>query len=290
MLNLMVFSKHLAGPPLEEAAGRLRAFGIEALDLTVRPGGHVLPEQAQDRLPAVQEMLRRLGMRIGMLTTNITDAADPATEVILRTAASLGIRHVKLGYWEYAGFGALARQRKEVVARVKDLAAMCDQLGVTAGFHNHSDAYIGASLWDIEHIIRDTPPRAMGLYLDPAHATIEGGSAGWELGMDLLAERIVMLAVKDFLWVEGKHRYAGGRRHSVEFCPLEEGNTPWPQVLRRLRQIGFDGPISFHSEYQGRHSFADLSVDEVIAQTGRDVELFRRWWDDAAAPQPAEDR
>jgi sugar phosphate isomerase/epimerase len=99
--------------------------------------------------------------------------------------------------------------------------------------------------------------------------------------MDLLSDRIVMLAVKDFRWVERKERYAGGRRQGVEWCPLADGNTPWPKVLGHLRRKKFDGPISFHSEYQGAHSFADLSVDEVIAQTKRDVELFKRWWDEA---------
>jgi sugar phosphate isomerase/epimerase len=282
MPDYMVFSKHLAGIPLEVAAQRLRWFGVDALDLTVRTRGHVEPSEAQEGLPRAHDLLARHGARIGMITTNITDVADPATPAILRTAAALGIRYLRLGYWDYAGFGTLKQQRQEVVQKVKDLAAMCADLKLTAGFHNHSDAYFGASLWDIEHVIRDTPPRAMGLYLDPAHATIEGGSAGWEQGMDLLADRIVMLAVKDFRWVEGRHRYAGGRRHSVEFCPLADGNTPWPQVLQRLRQVGFDGAISFHSEYQGPHSFADLTVDQVIDQTKRDVELFRQWWDEAA--------
>ncbi len=278
MPDLMVFSKHLTGPPLEESARRLREFGVSAIDLTVRPKGHVAPERVADELPAVNERLHQVGSSVGMLTTNITDANDPTTRPILETAKKLGIKHIKLGYWDYAGFGTLHTQRREVKAKMKDLAAMAVTNSVTFGFHNHSDAYFGASLWDIEHVIADVPPQAVGLYLDPAHATIEGGSAGWEQGMDLLSDRIVMLAVKDFRWVEGKHRYAGGRRHSVEFCPLADGNTPWPAVLKRLKQVKFDGPISFHSEYQGVHSFADLTVDEVIAQTKRDVELFNTWW------------
>jgi sugar phosphate isomerase/epimerase len=279
--ELMVFSKHLVGPPLEQSARRLSEFGVIAIDLTVRPKGHVDPARVTDDLPALAERLHQHGSRVGMLTTNITDASEPTTRPILQTANRLGIRFIKLGYWDYAGFGALARQRAEVRAKVKDLAALCAELNITAGFHNHSDAFLGASLWDIEYVIRDAPPRAIGLYLDPTHATIEGGSSGWEQGMDLLSDRIVMLAVKDFRWVEGKHRYAGGRRQSVEFCPLADGNTPWPKVLRHLRRLNFAGPISFHSEYQGPHSFADLSVDEVIAQTKRDVALFRQWWDQA---------
>jgi sugar phosphate isomerase/epimerase len=114
-------------------------------------------------------------------------------------------------------------------------------------------------------------------YLDPAHALIEGGGSAWRMGMDLLDDRIGMLAVKDFRWVDGKHRYGGGRRHSVEFCPLEQGNTPWPEVLGILREIGFDGPVSFHSEYQGPHSYDDLGWREVIAQAARDIAVFRAW-------------
>ena len=95
--------------------------------------------------------------------------------------------------------------------------------------------------------------------------------------MDLLKDRISMLAVKDFCWAEGKHRYAGARRHSVEFTTLEKGNTPWEQVLKLLKQIGFKGPVSFHSEYQGKASFQDLTVEQVFEQTDRDLKLFRSW-------------
>src|SRR4051794_6015469 len=45
MPELMVFSKHLAGPPLEESARRLREFGVGAIDITVRPKGHIAPEK-----------------------------------------------------------------------------------------------------------------------------------------------------------------------------------------------------------------------------------------------------
>jgi sugar phosphate isomerase/epimerase len=106
--------------------------------------------------------------------------------------------------------------------------------------------------------------------------------------MDLLSDRITMLPVKDYRWLdeargEGR-KYAGGRRHSVEFCPLADGNTPWPDVLAHLHEIDFAGPVSLHSEYQGKHSFADLTVDEVFEQTRQDFERFREWVAEVAEP------
>ncbi len=281
--RFMMFSKHLQGIPLEEAAERVREAGITALDLTVRPGGHVEPAVARDALPAVVELLARFDMRIGMITTNILDATEPHTHDILTTAAALGIRHYKLGYYRYKGFGTLRAQRSEIIARLRDLVALNIELGIHAGFHNHPDDFFGASVWDIDHVLTGLDPRAIGVYFDPSQATIEGGSGGWLMGLDLVQERLTMLAVKDYRWADGKHRYAGARRHSIEVVPLSLGNTPWPQVIAILNSIDFHGPISFHAEYQGAFSWQDLSVSEVIRQTARDIALFRQWISESQA-------
>ncbi|MES2460046.1 MAG: TIM barrel protein [Armatimonadota bacterium] len=274
--QLMVFSKHLAGPPLADIARRLRAMEITAVDLTVRAGGHVEPDRVEDDLPRAAAELAQHGVRIGQITTNITDARDKTTESILRSAASLGIGFYKLGYYPYKGFGGLRQQRDEVKAKVKDLGAISHDIGIQGGFHNHSDTFIGASLWDIDYILQDVAPEAIGLYFDPAHAAIEGGSKGWEMGLDLLKDRVVMLAVKDFLWSEDRG-YAGGRRFKVQFCPMEIGTVRWPETLRHLAALGYTGPISLHSEYQGSHSWRDLATDAVFEQTASDAALFRQW-------------
>ncbi|MDF2439628.1 MAG: hypothetical protein JWN98_612, partial [Abditibacteriota bacterium] len=142
---------------------------------------------------------------------------------------------------------------------------------------------------DIAYVLEEIDPACIGLYFDAAHAGIEGGSSGWIQGLDLLAERVVMLAVKDYRWAE--HGYGGGRSFGVQWNPLENGNVPWPEVLKYIKQCGFNGPVSLHSEYQGNHSFRDLTTDEVFAQTARDVIVFRKWMreaglEDATADKP----
>ena len=276
-MDLMVFSKHLVGPPLDEVARRLQALGIQKIDLTVRPGGHVEPAEVRNALPAAAELLATHDVKIGMITTGITRADEPHTEAVLHTAAELGIQYYKLGYYMYEGFGTLRKSRDEARAKLADLAQLNAQVGIRAGYHNHADIFIGASLGDIDYLLENTDPRFVGLYFDPTHAVIEGGSAAWEMGLDLLRERVLMLAVKDFKWVDAGKGYAGGRRHSIHVCPLQDGNVPWPRVLHHLREIGFNGPVSLHSEYQGHASFRDLSTDEVFDQTAQDVEVLREW-------------
>jgi sugar phosphate isomerase/epimerase len=276
----MVFSKHLVGPPLADIARRLRAMDIAAIDLTVRSGGHVDPEQVEDALPRAAEEMGREGLRIGQITTDITDAGHKTAAAVLGTAAALGIGFYKLGYYPYTGFGTLRQQRAEVKAKVEDIGRLSREIGIVGGFHNHSDSFIFASLWDIDHVLQDVPPDAVGLYFDPAHAAIEGGSKGWEMGMDLLKERLVMLAVKDFVWTENTG-YAGGRRFKVQWCPLESGNVRWPEVLQYFNRLSYDGPISLHSEYQGSHSWRGLTTDEVFAQTAEDRATLCAWMSEA---------
>jgi len=277
-LRLMVFSKHLAGLPLEHVAQRLSAMGIGAIDLTVRSGGHVEPARVADDLPRMAQVLAEYGVEIGMITTEITDAAHAFSEPILRTACELGIGFFKLGYFGYQDFGSLRRSRDEARSKVRALAQMCSQIGIRGGFHNHSHNFIGASMGDIDFVLQGAEP-SIGLYFDAAHASIEGGSSGWEMGLDLLRERLVMLAVKDYFW--DASGYGGGRRSHARWCPLEEGNTPWPQVLERLARLGFAGPASLHGEYQGAHSFRDLSAEEVLDQTAHDAQTLRAWMREA---------
>jgi sugar phosphate isomerase/epimerase len=275
-MQYIMFSKHIQNMPIEQAAKGVLNAGLHGIDLTVRPGGHVEPADVQKKLPQVVDEFKNNGVDVVMISTGIKSASESYTEAILETAASLGIKYYKLGYYPYEGFGTLDKQRKTILREFDSLASLNDKYGITGGYHNHSADFFGAALWDIFEVIKDFPKEVLGFYFDPAHAGIEGGSNGWMMGMELLAKHIVMLAIKDYRWVVGKHRYAGGRKHSVEICPLEQGNVPWDLVNTYLNQINFNGPISFHGEYQGSHCFADLTELEVLKQTKNDVAYFKQ--------------
>lgn len=265
-MQFTVFSKHLAGLSLDEAAQKLRAMNISALDLTVRQNGHVEPARVADELPRMAAELKSRGISIGQITTDITDADAPEARAILESAARLGIGFYKLGYFKYEGFGTLRKSRDEARARIADLAQLSAEIGIVGGYHNHSRNFIGAALGDVAYVLGDQ--KQIGFYFDPGHAHIEGGASGWELGLDLLSERVVMLAVKDYAWVEGGD-YGSGRRFGAKWEPLQDGNLPWNSILSHLKTIGFDGPISLHAEYKG------LESAEFFAQIARDAEFFR---------------
>ena len=187
--TLCLFTKHLPHLGYKELAAELRALGFAGADLTVRPRGHVLPENVGRDLPRAFEALASEGVELPMITTGLLSRRDPAARPTLYTAARLGVPYFKLGYYRYRGFEDLDGYLEKVKADVEGLAAIAAHAGLAGGFHNHSGTYVGSALWDHWWVLRDTDPKQVGFYFDPCHATIEGGSAGWEIGFHRLLVR-----------------------------------------------------------------------------------------------------
>jgi len=270
---LVMFSKHLAELSVGDAGRRAAELGFAGLDLTVRPGGHVRPEQVAEALPRAVHDLAVQGLKVPMITTALTDAADPHAEAVIRTAAGQGIRELKLGYWRYTGFGTLRAQLDAARKSLDGLEALARRHGVRVSVHSHSGAYLSAVAGNVAALLRDRDPHHVGAYVDPGHMTLEGGADGWRQGLDALQGHLSLVAVKSFgLFPEKREDETAWKARIV---PLREGTVRWREVTGCLKQIGWDGVVSFHSEYQGASSWRDLKLEELLAQTRDDLAYLR---------------
>jgi sugar phosphate isomerase/epimerase len=241
---LCLFSKHLPKLNYVDLARTVKQMGFDGVDLTVRAGGHVLPERAAEDLPRAVEAIRGQGLAVPMITTGLISASDPAARPTLATAGRLGVPFFKLGYWQYSPGISIEARIAEVRRDTAALVALGKEQGVAAGYHNHSGNYVGAAVWDIRSIIGDMDPKWIGYYFDPCHATAEGGEGGWQISLRMAIARIKMVAIKDFFW----EKRAG--KWEMRMCPLGEGMVRWPEFFAALREARFAGPISMHVEYE----------------------------------------
>ena len=239
--TICFFSKHLPELKYPELAAWLQDAGFDGVDLTVRAGGHVLPERAAEDLPRAVDAIRASGLQVPMITTELTSAADPSARPILSTAAKLNIPFFKLGYWRYTGHPLSDVQK--AASDVRDLAELAKQDGLTAGFHNHP-RYVGLAGWDGRLVVNDLDPKSIGYYYDANNATEEGAVMGWEVNLRLALPRLKMAAFKDFYWAK-----VNGKWTSVA-CPLGEGMVNWSKLFPLVAGSGFSGPISIHQEYK----------------------------------------
>src|SRR5262245_28647252 len=224
--RLCLFTDHLAGFEYTEVARMLKQLGVTGPDLTVRPGGLVLPERVTEDLPKAARGFQEHGLHIPMITTGITSRSDPAAGPTLTSAAKLGIRYYKLGYYRYED---LRDWRSKLESTCRDLEGLIEvgrTLEIQAGFHNPSGPFVGGALWDSCEILSPLDPQWVGFYFDPAQATIEGGKSAWSLGFHPISERLKMVAIKDFAWEKVKGEWR------TRWVPLGQGDGPMARILQ----------------------------------------------------------
>ncbi|MEX2112055.1 MAG: hypothetical protein WD845_02660, partial [Pirellulales bacterium] len=65
------FTESFQSWPIPEVCAKFKAIGLDGLDLTVRPGGHIEPQDAARKLPDAAKAARDHGLQLSMLTTAI---------------------------------------------------------------------------------------------------------------------------------------------------------------------------------------------------------------------------
>ena len=112
-MQVTCFAKSFQDLPLDKFCRKLYEMGFDGIDLTVRKGGVIEPDDVERRLPEAVNVIHEAGLKYLFLTTDITDA-DAKSEKLLATAASLGVDRFKLGYYRYGPFGKLRSQIDDV--------------------------------------------------------------------------------------------------------------------------------------------------------------------------------
>ncbi len=274
--QLCVFSKHFQWQSVPEMAALVSEIGFEAVDLTVRDAGHVLPGRVADDLPKAEETIRKAGLKLAMVTTGIVDVRSPHAEPVLKAASALGLKHYRWGGFKYSQAKSIPEQLVEFRARSKDLAAMNKSYGMCAMYHTHSGAgQVGASFWDLWEILKDLDNDAVSVNYDIGHATVEGGLGGWLHSSRLLMPMIRGTAIKDFHWAKGKKGW------TPEWCGLGQGMVNFAEYFRMLKKGGFAGPIQVHFEYPelgDAHTGKTKSTiprERFVAIMKRDLKVYK---------------
>ncbi len=273
-MKVGAFTKSFQDWDIGTVCQRFREIGLDGLDLTVRKRGHIEPADVAAKLPAAARSALEVGSEILFITTDITDAT-PEAERTLATASELGIDRFKLGYYRYQPFGNLAEQLDETRKRIDAVIKIAKKHGILPCIHVHSGTFLPSHGTQLYQLISGYSPEEVGAYVDMLHMALEGGGDGWRQGLDLLAPWIALVAVKNFWWEKGERDKYGQQRWNHKVVPIAEGVSPLPDYVKTLRTAGYDGVFSLHSEYKGKHSFADMDTEGCLKQTAVDLKFFK---------------
>jgi sugar phosphate isomerase/epimerase len=269
-----LFSKHLQwldyGPMAETAAG----IGFDGIDLTVRPKGHVLPENVERDLPRAVAAIREAGLVADRITIAATDPDDPLTLKILETAASLDIGIYRMGWLKYDRDRPIPEQLDAYRAQMEKLALLNERLGIHGAYQNHVGTGVGSPVWDAWLLVKDLDPRWLGIRYDVRHAMAEG-IRSWEVGLQLVAPHVRSLDIKDFEWIKKDGEW------TVESVPLGEGAVRFPYYFELLEKWKVEADMTLHLEYplggadKGRSELT-IPPAEVTAAMRQDLEFLQK--------------
>ncbi|MBL9201374.1 MAG: TIM barrel protein [Opitutaceae bacterium] len=259
--TIHVFSKPLHMFPAAEAAKVVAECGYGGIDYTVRTGQpHVLPAKAAEELPRAIDAARAAGLKVEMITTEITSARAEHTEKLLRTAAQHGVKVYRFGNWNYDAKLGVTGSLEKIQPALKELAALNQSLGIHGAIQNHAGARVGGPIWDLHHLLKDLDPRWVGVQYDIRHAIVEGAQS-WPLALKLLAPWIRCTDIKDFKWQQSPGKA------TIENVPLGEGVVPFDAYFKLVKELGIAGPISVHLEYPPFERYpATLSASDRMTQ------------------------
>lgn len=251
------------------------AAGLDGVDYTVRPDGHVLPERVKTDLPRATAAAKRAGMKNLMMTTAILDAKEKYAEQILETAAGEGIRYYRMGWYDYLKGKPLLESLQYRNRQLKEITALNKKHDIQAAYQNHAGTKVGASVWDLYEMIKDVDPAFTGVQYDIRHATVEGANS-WPLGLELISPHINSLVIKDTKWVQRNGRYV------LENTPLGEGMVDFKAFFKKVKALNIQVPLTLHLEYallsKAEESLPVKQKQQIVLnKLKKDVQTLKGW-------------
>jgi sugar phosphate isomerase/epimerase len=248
-IRLTVFTKPWR-MPLPELAAHVSALGFDGVELPVRPGYPVDPENVGAELSRAVAILGDRGIRIDSI-------AGPTDERTIAACADCGVPVIRVCLEIRRGEGYMAgeaRLRRELDA----LLPLLDQYGVTLGVQNHSGAYV-CNAMGLRSLLTGYDPRRVAAVWDAAHNALNGEEP--EMALDIVWPWLRMVNLKNAFW----RRTRGPEAEVVEWSPYwtsgRQGIASWPRVACELRRRGYAGVVCLTAEYSD-----EASVDRLVAE------------------------
>ncbi|MUU76993.1 sugar phosphate isomerase/epimerase family protein [Winogradskyella endarachnes] len=278
-LDVHLFSKHLQFLDIKEAAEVAAELGFNGLDLTVRPKGHVLPEDTLTDLPKAISDINSVGSSCKMITTAITDINNAFDLDIIQTAAKHHVQFYRMNWYKYHEEITMEESIAIYQEQIKNLGEINKQHNIIGCYQNHAGTKVGASYWEINQLLESVNIDYFGVQYDIRHAMVDGGLS-WQNGLKLLNDNIQTIVLKDYKWAKVNGKY------KVINVPIGEGMVDFIKYFKLLKSYGLNPPVSLHLEYdlggaeKGRSEFkVDKKV--VFDAMRSDLKMIQKLWKQA---------
>ena len=237
---------------LPELGKFVKRLGFDGIELPVRPGYQIEPENVTRGLPEAAEILKDCGVKIGTV-------AGPTDELTIAACAEAGVPIIRICVsidMEIGYMATEARLQKEYDAMIP----LLDRYGVAIGIQNHCDFCV-CNAMGIRHLIEKYDPKHFCAVLDPAHCGLDGEAP--ELAIDIVWSHLRVVNLKSAYWRRTNGPEAEVAEWQSYWTTGRHGLGFWPRVAAELKKRNFAGDICVTAEYSDHDSVDRLIVEDI---------------------------
>ena len=236
--------------PLEELGAFVAGLGFEAIELPVRPGYQVPPEEVH-KLPQAARLLAQSGIKIASV-------AGPLDEATIRACAEAGIPIIRT--MAVIGPEGYRATLSRLQAQYDALIPLLERYGVKIGVQNHCD-HLVANAEGLLHLLGRYDPEHIGIVWDAAHEALNGIEP--ELALELVWDRLRMVNFKNAFW----QRINGPEAEFAQWKPYwttgRHGLASWPRVAAELKRRNYRGLVCLTAEYSDERAVNRLIAEDI---------------------------
>ena len=163
-MEIVLNSKFFPSLSAEELGEKVRELGYDGIDLNIRPGHPVDPENVADTLPGAVRAWSAQGLVCPLATApvDMVDPSAPEVERIYAACAEAGVPRFKIGFWRFDEGDDYWQIVDRARAALDAFASLSERFGVQTCYQIHSGPCIGSNCAGLMHLIRGFPPEHVG--------------------------------------------------------------------------------------------------------------------------------
>ena len=263
-ISFTVFTKPWKTKSLPELARFVSNLGFDGVELPVRPGFQVEPENIARDLPAAARIFADHGLRIGTL-------AGSTDEATIAACAESGIPIIRVCESIDMAIGYLATE-KRLRQQDDDLIPTLDSHGVAIGVQNHCDFCVNNAM-GLLHLLQGYDPKHVCAVLDQAHNGLNGEPP--ELAIDIVWSHLRVANFKNAFWIRSNGPEAPEAAWQKHWTTGRHGLGQWTRTVGELKKRSYSGDVCLTAEYSDEDR-----VDTLIAE---DIEYINFLFDTVGA-------
>ena len=253
-INYWSFAERLASGSkmsLEDCMQLAKKAGFEAIELTVAEEGELSLNSTRRDVEKIVETAEEVGIELSSLATGlfwdyslsssndkVRDKAKGIVKKMLELASYLGVDTILVVPGSVDVFFKpetevihydLAYERS--LESLRECLATAEKYKVNIGIENVWNKFLLSPL-EMRDFIDKLDSDYLGAYFDVGNVLLTGYPEQW---IRILGKRIKKVHIKDF---------KGAIGNVNGFCDLLEGDVDWAEVMKALREVGYNGYIT----------------------------------------------